>query len=181
MEFIKKINFIVGHLDRYNDFCKVPNTHKIHEKTILTAKHMLYNYNKVHSFINIHGCFGFATMILDFPTSSDEHDNYIKDIRQNILDQEANGYSVVLSGNGITINNNQENFCNNFNNHQLENKVEVVTEDLKGLKFKSSFEIEDTHYRRIKKKRLMSRLNTKEFDGKFSGLMKVVPKKDFSF
>ena len=47
MEFIKKINFIVGHLDRYDDFCKAPTTHKIHEKTILTAKQMLYNNNKV--------------------------------------------------------------------------------------------------------------------------------------
>ena len=87
MEFIKKINFIVDHLDRYNDFCKVPNTHKIHEKIILTAKQMLYNNNKVHSFINIHGCLGFVTMILDFPNSTYQCDSYIKNIRDKTLDQ----------------------------------------------------------------------------------------------
>tara|TARA_B100001059_G_C17338896_1_gene334912 strand:- start:290 stop:457 length:168 start_codon:yes stop_codon:yes gene_type:complete len=52
-----------------------------------------------------------------------------------------------------------------------------MTEDFRGFKLKSSFEIEDTHYRRIKKKRLMKRLNTREFDGKFSGLIKITPKK----
>jgi hypothetical protein len=177
LKFIKKINFIIGHLDRYNDFCKVPTTQKIHEKTILTAKQMLYNNSKVYSFINIHGCFGFITMILDFPNSSDQHDNYIQDIRDYILDLEATGYSVVLSGNGIMINSNQKNPSNNYNNHKLEQKVEVITEDFKGFKLKSSFEIEDTHYRRIKKKRLISRLNTREFDGKFSGLINITPKK----
>jgi hypothetical protein len=180
LKFIKKINFIIGHLDRYNDFCKVPTSQKIHEKTILTAKQMLYNNSKVYSFINIHGCFGFITMILDFPTSLDLHDNYIKDVRGYIFDLEANGYSVVLSGNGITINNNQENLSKNFNVNKLDNKVEVITEDLKGLKLKSSFEIEDTHYRRIKKKRLMHRLNTQIYYGKFSGLMNVTPIKDYA-
>ena len=179
MDFIKKINFIIDHLDRYNDFCKVPTTHKIHEKTILTAKQMLYNNNKVHSFINIHGCLGFVTMILDFPNSMYQYDSYIENIRQNVMDQEANGYSVVLSGKGITINNNQDNFCNNLNIRKLENKVEVITEDLKGLKLKSSFEIEDTLYRRIKKKRLMHRLNTQIYYGKFSGLMNVTPIQDY--
>ena len=178
MEFIKKINFIVDHLDRYNDFCKVPNTHKIHEKIILTAKQMLYNNNKVHSFINIHGCLGFVTMILDFPNSTYQCDSYIKNIRQNILDLEANGYSVVLSGNGIKINNNQESLSKNFNVNKLENKVEVITEDLKRLKLKSSFEIEDTHYRRIKKKRLTHRINTQKYYGKFSGLVNVNPIKN---
>ena len=178
MEFIKKINFIIGHLDRYNDFCKVPTTQKIHEKTILTVKQMLYNNNKVLSFINIHACFGFVTMILDFPTSLDQHDNYIKDVRDYIFNLEATGYSVVLSGNVIRINSNHKNSSNNSNNHKLEQKVEVITEDFKGFKLKSSFVIEDTHYRRIKKKRLVSRLNTKEFDGNFSGLININPKKN---
>ena len=177
MDFIKKINFIIGHLDRYNDFCKVPTTRKIHEKTILTAKQMLYNNNKVISFLNIHACFGFVTMILDFPASLDQYDDYIKNVRQYILDLEATGYSLVLSGNLIKINNNQKNLSNNFNVHKLEQKIEVITEDFKGFKLKSSFEMEDTYYRRIKKKRLMNRLNTKEFSGKFIGLINTLPKK----
>ena len=79
MEFIKKINFVINHLDTYDDFCKIPTTHKIHEKTILTAKKMLYNNSKVHSFINIHACLGLITMILDFPTSLNRHEKYIND------------------------------------------------------------------------------------------------------
>ena len=56
--------------------------------------------------------------------------------------------------------------------------MEVITEDEKGLKFKSIFEIEDVHYRRIKKKRLMGRLNSRNYNGKFEGLMNVTPKRN---
>lgn len=178
MEFIKKINFIVGHLDRYDDFCNVPTTHKIHEKTILIAKQMLYNNHKIHSFINIHAYFGFVTMILDFPISIYEHENYINDIKNYIMDLDATGYTVVLFGDGIKINNNKKNISENFKLNKLEQKVEIMTENSKGLKLKSIFVIEDVHYRRIQKKRLMSRINSKQFNGKFSGLMKVLPKKN---
>lgn len=173
MEFTKKINFIIDHLDRYNDFCKVPTTHKIHEKTILIAKQMLYNNNKINSFINIHGCLGLVTMILDFPTSVERNKNYLNDLKKYIMYLDGTGYTVVLSGNGIKVNNDIKNISESF---KFDLKVEIMTEDLKGLKLKSTFEIEDVQYRRIKKKRLMNRLNTRDCNGKFTKLLKMKPK-----
>ena len=123
------------------------------------------------SLIIIHAYFGFVTLILDFPISKNKHDNYINDIKKYIFDLESSGYSIVLSGIGIDIN---ENFQRkNINLNQI---VEVITEDEKGLKFKSTFEIDDVYYRRIKKKRLIGRLNSRDYSGNFKGLMNVTPK-----
>ena len=181
MEFLKKINFIINHLDRYEDFCEIPNTkpttNNIHEKTILTAKEMLYNNDEVHPFINIHGSCGFSTLILDFPFSSLDHDNYIKDIKKNIQQLDSTGYSLVLSGDIIKLNDGPQ--INLFEEYEskkylnLDNIVEIMTEDECGLKLKTTFEIREVYYRKKKKYRLINRLNSIEFSGRLNGLIKL--------
>ncbi len=177
MEFIKKINFIINHLDRYKDFCEIPTTKKIHEKTILTAKELLYNNDIVQPFMTIHGGCGFNTLILDLPSSLLDHNKYILDIKKYIQELDSSGYSLVLSGDSIKLNDGyQLELFSEYEpkkNMNLDNIVEVMTEDVNGLKLKSFFEIRDVYYRKKKKYRFINRLNTMELNGRLNGLIEI--------